>query len=129
MTALPAACSAKLCFTSVFLPPDLSICRARGVSILPPHHSWHLSPAWWSNSRWPMSLGTTTYCLGWARTQPVSWKSSLFSQFFNSDLPNWQPLDNPGPGLLYVRRFSFTFLSKCLHFKRLLAQSGKTRAG
>lgn len=54
----------------------------------------------------------------------------LFSQLFNGDLPNWQPLD-PGLGLPYVRRFffSFMFLSQCLHFRQLSAQSRRAKAG
>lgn len=57
MTALPAACSAGLCVASVFLPPALRVCRARGVSVLPPHRSWPLSPARQSVSRWHVSWG------------------------------------------------------------------------
>lgn len=63
MTALPAACFTRLCFTSVFLPPNLSVSRASGVSILLPQRSWHLSPAWQSISRWPRGVGEDPACL------------------------------------------------------------------
>lgn len=125
MPALPAACSAGLCFTSLFLPPNLYVCRARGVSILPPHHSWHWSPAWWSISRWHVSCGGTMYCLGRTRTQPVSCKSHLFSQLFNSDLPNWQPLDS-GPGLLDVRRIFLYVPQSVFAFQTALSSEQKS---
>lgn len=128
MTALPAACSARLCFTSVFLPPNLSACRAMGVSILPPRRSWRLSPAQRSVSRWHVSQGATTYCVEWARTQPVSWKTSSFSQLFNSDLPN-RSLLTQDQVCCMSEDLSFTFLSQCLHFKRLSARSRRATGG
>lgn len=125
MTALPAACSARLCFTSVFLPPNLSVCRVKGISILPPHHSWHSSSVQRSISRWHMSRGATTYCMGWARTQPISRKTSSFSQLFNSDLPNRQPPD-PGPGLLYVRRSCLYVPKSVFAFQPALSSEQKS---
>ena len=79
-------------------------------------------PALVPSTGWHVSWRATTCCTEWTRTQHVSWKLHLFSQLFNSGLPNWQPLDL-GPGLLCIRRFSSASLSQCLHFEQLSAQS------
>lgn len=97
MTVLPAICPTRLCFTSAFLPWNHSICRERGVGILPP-----IAPGTCPSTAENFQVA---HGPGNHHVPPTSWKSlPTHSIAIYHLLPS-------RPGLLYVGRFP---LSVCI---------------